>query len=530
MPQPPSLKNMSITALGKYVSSLCFNLTKGIERKINPTDKEYQIAKEVCSYFHEKLIELIPNTLVNEVSCKLLTAIDDWWTFEKDLNVVCKNCQLILQEIVRCVIHPLVSEIGPSSNTSYVCKKSFLTDTFQNRIFANLLCTVLPSLNGLKTLNVRYESRRLAEYIDKLFIPETLEAFSGRITDELVEEIASKCPSIKFLNLSQSKNVTDKSIPTILKLKCLVKLDIMNTGFTTDGISELLKGLSENENFKGLSSDVAVKDAEKLIHSQRLVTEGTFRYFYPANPYENEVRKFDNLLSLVVSHRTIVTGDNLFLPVMADIGKNLKYLHLEGISVDTENANEFMQLGKWCRNLVCLHISYDSYVTEQELFIPEIPTFQSLKCFKSFQRFSLFDRIEGISHDFVFLMQCPNLESLTLCWNTCLNKKKSWVKKIFSADVNAFSKLKYIHWAESVPCLDALCCSVSNDNETAQLLIDRCPELKFISGLKIQNPEVIFNDRMVKFHECYTKPFDMPVVNDENFHTPSLHATVTTCP
>jgi hypothetical protein len=90
---PDLIENLAIEAIGKHVAKMFVHLAKYSVR----TDRNY--IEEACSQFHEQFKAMVPHTVANEVTIKLLRYVDLAY---HNLSKADENCdlELIASEIV----------------------------------------------------------------------------------------------------------------------------------------------------------------------------------------------------------------------------------------------------------------------------------------------------------------------------------------------------------------------------------------------------------------------------------------------
>lgn len=497
MPEADTLKQLALDTITHLVCRLCFKLTDCKKKKRNKTEVEetagvstasVETTRETCEIFHKLFVEKIPPALSNEVSNILLTSIDDWWCFDKK-HLKFEDCQDILQEIVKSVIHPMVTRIGALRNT-LDCYDLFTFCEFRTKIVVPLLQVHLPSLTNLKALDVRSQgTMRLSD----IYIPEQLEEFSGYPDDQLLNRIITKCPRIKFLNIGDARKITNESVEPILKLDHLEKLNIGGTRISFKGRVRLLLGLSKKQTLKELRmSFTTSKRFLEIIYSLIPNVALSLCNDIDCEIFNHEHFDLENLSAIDIEGTL-----NDFVTLMPIIGNRLTFLSIGDLSFSSNEAvKNMLNAGSYLTSLKCFHLTYNVTMDDmdyEDFEHPLIDAFQSVVCLKvrSFSKSRYeFSKQHVLEH---LLNQCVNVESLTVDWYRCFCDKQQFLEDLREKNSNVLKKLKEIYWVKDDDWCDCI------DDEVAQFLIDNFPSLQIIGGLSHYSERQFPKSHRVRF-------------------------------
>ena len=520
MSSPGSLCELALDSLGKYVYELCTELTKLSGRVSKCKSKQIkstctaniQIAKLVCAKLHNMLAE-VPAVLANVLTNKLVDCVDNW-EFEVGK---CKKGSLeeqIYIEIVKSVIHPCVSIIEPGQDI-LDCSDIFAEAVFCSSLCASFIINNAHTLKNLRKLRILHSSMRCN--FTTVEFPEQLIEFSGRCDDENLIKIIQSCKYLKYLDVFGSKGVTDASVPHILNLNYLEKLNILETKITHRGLRTLTVGLFEKfgnvpplkyfsfscsrlNNLECLQNFSDMKISCQLITSS--VSTLAISHLYP----------FKNICELQIS--TTLWKIN---KILEEMGSQLVFLDVEieqftstSFVSDNDEAEEdeefditkILKVGQYCNKLKCLHISITYYAfPRMRDFIRELlPGFQTVRCLTlDIEDENIFEA----SDYFNFLIaQCVNVKKVTLAFDRRIFNVYKFICNII--------QLGYMKYLELI-CFQPFCnrCAIErksqNDfsqskvDEILQLLIFHCPNLRIIGLEPAFQRNCEFNPQRLKF-------------------------------
>lgn len=321
---PDQLTGLAIDAFVKYVAGLPMRLvTLSRHTKI----KEFkQNILEMCRRLSVMIHYAVPPVLAREVTIKVLRALNDTF-LEMKTTTNSNRLHTIMPEVAFAVIHPTV--------TSLECfeEKLHLTaiDYYKLRR-SDLIFDVLHKMKNLKVLNLVKGRKRGLNDQD---ITGNLERVSfHRCNDYDLEVLSRCCKDLKSLDVSESSQVTNQSVDSILRFRHLEELVIHSTSITRRGQRKMLRRFAE---MRASSNDEASPSS-------------FLKRFACQNPRDTHIwlltQTFQNLTSLSVTH---IRNCNL------TILKGLKHL-----SALTLKHGEFSRvknlLAAVGRQLICLHL------------------------------------------------------------------------------------------------------------------------------------------------------------------------------
>ena len=222
-------------------------------------------------------------------------------------------------------------------------------------------------------------------------------------TDAMVRVIAANCvASLKVLDVEMSKQVTDKSVGSICKLKLLLTLHIHHTGLTSEGQAEILLGLPHLQLLVrgGFLCEAlqVLHDTEQNLPELKLVEFWSSEEYFFHSDYQMGLltKVCPNLRKIMFQFSTDVMADLMVLATFP----HLTELHLWGgdfyvdkiselikktggqltslylIHAEQVDRKALMMIAKNCPNLHtlglynCELVERDLEVTEEELNRP----------------------------------------------------------------------------------------------------------------------------------------------------------------
>ena len=516
MAQPESLANLSLEALGKYACSLTCHLVvlpfkdiKYKKRKNRTTD--FQILVKTCRKFHKMIVENIPVTLANEVTNKLLSYLDNMDTRFDTIQSITFS-EYVFKEIAKSIVHPAVTRIEPEHGL-LDCSDIFSHNSFKNTLLTHHLLKVIDSLTNLKVLNIRNSMERID--VSGIKFSPYLEEFCGECNDEGLEKLANSCKYLRSLDLCSLRDITNASIPTILKMTHLQKLNIAHTSFTSDGITVLLNALVE----KGEASKLKCLVFSKYTPQHLRILENlpnlkvSLQHDYYTFFLTLDIFKMSDLYSLKNLHGLEITSSLRDLnDLLREIGHQLVFLEvtIEIIDVDEQNnvtdASDMLLIGQYCKKLRCLHISGTVYgfPSMKNYTRRPLPGFQTITCLK-LEVESGEKSVNTSPHKdllYFLISQCVNIKKLTVPVDVCFFGKYELMCSVIQADF-----MKNVEEVYFKLC----CCECTfedagdmasdhdRDNEVVQMLIDHCPKLRVVGGVPGLNKRHHHNLQRLKF-------------------------------
>jgi hypothetical protein len=333
---------------------------------------------------------MVPYYMVNTVTLELLKQLE--YGLHQIQNLYQQPwCKRILQEIVKAILHPELTEIFITWRWKHITE--FIISEISN--LSNLKVFKLPVnvafIEKSKTSSMELAVRKQLHTMANLhtFV------FHHYSTDDTMRVLCDYCVLLKCLDVYLSNNVTDASVKHILKLKQLEELDITETDISDEGRVHLLTGLSQNS-AKCLRSyrTYSFTNAEISVLSNKFPDLREFSAsFIHEDVSIHDFRKFCNLeVFNIYSY-----GEFLYYDIFKHIGSNLSELSFVGPSINITD------LIIRCSNLKSLTIKADHL----RMYRDSLPGLISL------QHLTLRTRDWLGATD--LLSQCQNLKSLQLC-------------------------------------------------------------------------------------------------------------------
>ena len=222
-------------------------------------------------------------------------------------------------------------------------------------------------------------------------------------TDAMVRKLATNCTAtLKVLDVEMSKQVTDKSVPALCKLKLLHTLHIHHTGLTNEGQAKILLGLPRLQLLVrgGFLCEAlqVLEDTEQKLPELKLVEFWSSEEYFFHSDYQIILlsKVCPHLRKIMFQFSTDVMTDLLVLatfPHLTDlhlwggdfyvdkistlvkrIGAQLTSLYL--IHAEQVDKNALITIAKSCPHLTtlgfynCELVERDVEVTEEELRRP----------------------------------------------------------------------------------------------------------------------------------------------------------------
>jgi hypothetical protein len=456
--QHDRLQNLALEAIGKYTSDICLQLLKLSRSRENDGNKPNN-ALRICKMLQDMFHSMVPPALANEITAELLKCIDNQ---SSDIRQWSKEpwTEEILQELICAIIHPSVTTVELSSDPQHIFPFGFKWNFLVPLVFSRL--------HTLKKLKVLLLGRPQCEgwIVDSVRVSEVLEDFTliHKCSDKMLADLAESCKSLKRLDVSDSRKVTDASIGTILKVRHLEVLNVIGTYISELGLTRLLVGLAEEETGKNSKC----RPRQLRCFGCSYITSYQLTLL---------AKNFPNLIEVRLSHCGVYDLSQLKLlthlkklslssikfgqiqELLSELGNQLLYLDLRHIqSIDVRF------IGEKCLVLRCFHLfSYGVLQPSLEHYNRQLlPGFQSVVCLE-------FDCDWSREWTEYILSQCMNVRKV----DVTSHRRDAYVllKQVLLR--NPMKRLEQLHWSPGSP-----------DGESiAKQLADQCPCLAKVKGL-----------------------------------------------
>jgi hypothetical protein len=381
---PDVLKNLAIEAIGKHVSEIFLQLVRySVDTGESLTTRNY--VKEACRQFHENFNSMVPHTVANEVTIKLLRYVDLTYQSMCMSDVEC-DLEFITTEIVSAIIHPRVMRLDfqeYSTHPNLLDRYKIKTPPF--------IYFSLRNLKNLEVLNLGVPFENINGDWDLSYVPKSLKRFSSWVcSDKDINLLAKSCRGLESLDFMMSAFVSDRSLKFVVKFRNLKELNLSGTMITQRGLTWILNalcfasGADNGDNCKSLSKQLV-----------------SLAFNYPAQSHINLlVIEFPNLRSLRLS----LGRRKVHLTCLRDLKYlsklNLRYFgvpkeeeikcigpQLKCLDIALHRLSELKWIYNYCPGLQCLHLYFRiPFEPQSELMAYfekyPLPEFRSVQSFQ----------------------------------------------------------------------------------------------------------------------------------------------------
>jgi hypothetical protein len=200
---PDLLKDLAIEAVGKLVSDMFSQLVKTAVHTDRSLMKRNYV-KDACGQFHELFMSVVPSTLANEVTIKLLRYVDRTYQNLFMTDVDC-DLEFIGSEIFCAIIHPCVMQLDfkeYSSHPGMLDRYKIKTPPF--------ICFSLHKLRNLKVLNLGCPCKNINGDWNLSYVPKSLKRFSSLVcSDKDIELLSKSCKGLESLDFMMSAYISN---------------------------------------------------------------------------------------------------------------------------------------------------------------------------------------------------------------------------------------------------------------------------------------------------------------------------------
>jgi hypothetical protein len=340
-----------------------------------------------CRLLEELLICYLPCDRTRDISAALIRQVAQSYSNLKNDTVFRNACKERTPLVLKSVLHPTVKRLEGIRNPShptildyYKCKN------------CDLMYKALPLLRGLKEVSLGPANRTDDMTLDVQGFRDTLEEFSSRsCRDSDIETLANNCKRLRYLDISDSYDISDAIVEHILMFEYLVELNLcgVNT-LSQEALESLLDGLSEvqlsqsgdRQKYLPCCSEDLPKDNGASSVSIPVSRSQRLKIFGCADPRKQHISligQFSNLTSIALSqvNYPLTTLKDLKYLIkftftnskfmyasefLIAIGNRLKCLNIVDVFCTDYN---FIRVN--CVSLVCLHLCFK---TREDLILP----------------------------------------------------------------------------------------------------------------------------------------------------------------
>lgn len=346
--------------------------------------------QEPSRLLQELLVQYLPCDKASDISLVLVRQVAQCYSDLKNDTVFRNACAERAPLVLKSVLHPSVKRLEGIRNTSHPTILEYYKVTK-----CDLMYKALPLLRGLKEVSLGAANRTDDMPLDVQGFRDTLEKFASRsCRDSDLEELANNCKSLRYLDISDSSDVSDAIVEHILRFEYLEELNLCEVSFLSEeALGRILKGLCDvqlsdcgdiqkhRESLRSWGKDMG-KDSGVYPMSSPSPRWQRLKIFGCADPRKQHIdmiAQFSNLTSISLSQvnysLTPLRGlkyliyfkvsNSRFIYVselLIAIGNRLKCLNIVNVSC---TDYDFLRVN--CVSLVCLHLCFE---TRSDLILP----------------------------------------------------------------------------------------------------------------------------------------------------------------
>jgi hypothetical protein len=367
---PDLLKNLAIEAIGKLVSDMFSQLAKNLEKYESLTEN---YVEDACSQFHELFKAMVPVTVANEVTIKLLRYVDLTYGNLCVINVDC-DLEFIGSEIVCAIIHPHVMRLDFKEYSTH----PDVLDQYKIRT-PSLIYGSLDKLKNLKVLNLGDPCESIDEEYELSYVPKSLKRFSSWVcSNKDIKLLSKSCKGLESLDFKESRSVSDDCLKFLIKFRHLKELNLSGTMITERGLTWILNalcstsGVGNGDNFTSVAKQLVRIgfDCRKQSHINLLASEFRNLRSLSLEVTRREIhltrlRELQYLSNFRIGFHLGIREEDIKL-----IGPQLKCL-----DIDLHTLSELKWIYDYCPRLQCLHL---------HLMVPKKPGFELMAYFERF--------------------------------------------------------------------------------------------------------------------------------------------------
>ena len=327
----------------------------------------------------------LPESILDEVKIRMLREYEEAYIRFRELDESENDIADVVTEIFIAILHP--------SATRLECIKCSnhpkIMDGFKMRYF-DLVYSAIQKMKNVRAIgicnasyfNIKFELRDYYFYK----INGNIEEFHCNTgTNFEIETLSKLCKNLKILNVGDSLDVYEESVPYILKMECLEELDVHYTSISTEGFNDLLSGLVSTKHSDNKFASECLKKfvCNGLSEEQVFLISDKFPNLTSLSLLSLEcdlapLKVLKHLKCLYVNSPTYKFLKELF----SSIGGQFVCLNLGRI-----NDIDLKHIASTCTAVSCLHLRscpyIDSNITEKHLrelvSVPEFPQITNLE-------------------------------------------------------------------------------------------------------------------------------------------------------
>ncbi|XP_060523905.1 uncharacterized protein LOC132700541 [Cylas formicarius] len=505
-----SLKSLSLKGVGSLVVFMAPRIVAKLKQHSDAALIKSDLQRIIDSLKRE-LVSYVPDYLYDSMAVEVLKSVKaliektkktyyphiSMSHFLTEMNVVVSLAEVVLDaqlrnidfsewpKIMRYVLYKNLDKLTGLENLNLgSCTASWKTSEHDNNI-----------LSGIRVMK---HLRSLCLCFD--------------CTDLVIQAVGENCPHIKFLDVTCSRSVTDRSIPHLLKCRELTVLQLHQTSVTKTGIAQLIAGLPKLED---------VGRCDELGH----IIKHLYQNFGSCGPFtlrkiqtrdlstENlrlAVDMFPNVEQVSLFHdeqisdlTVLISLDRLrdlkllscafysdYLKQLLEIrGSNLTSLHLE--HAEEMNFNALLDISQCCPQIKSLvfyncDFTFSSNQTPRKL---KVAPFQKLE--------KLFWVVDSATNNLEFILsQAVNIKRIHLGSSTGITHSSI----VSILNVNPMKQLEEFR----------VLYSSDMNMRTVELLLASCTNLRVLSEL--ESWQGISVEELKQFKKCVcASNFDLDV-------------------
>lgn len=486
--QVPPLEELSLRAVGNLVGVLGRRLVKPIVYgNLGPGVGLYLLENNIA-FISNLLRQNIPLYLYDRMCLKVLRTVQQlieetkksydhhapMSSFVNEMNVVVSLTEVIISAQLRTIDFTIWPKM-----MRYVMYKS------------------LHKMTGLEILNLgsclgswTNPDKCILEGLSKMTKLTTL-SLCFDCNDCIIQILGENCPKLRHLDVTSSRSVTDRCIPSLLKCQYLTELQLNRTSVTIYGYAQLLIGLPYLQDLGRCDEFGKVLKYLKDAHPDSQSRQFNIRKFQSRDVSPEELKLLADMCPQVY-HVSVFHDEEINLTILTFLnltelkllscnfytdcvkqllkikGCNLISLHLE--HVDEVDLNALMYVSQYCSRLKNLVLYNCDFLNHVSLFAN--PNHLSIKPFQYLERLFCVADCASLHLEFLFTY-CFNIKYIHLGSSTGIDHELM-AKILESNPMAQLEELRILYSADL-------------SLRTVDLLLASCPNLKVLSELESWN-------------------------------------------
>ena len=498
----PPLEELALRSIGTYITSFGRNLSKPI-CKISQQDPDLGVKtlNALLKSMKQRLSSNVPWHLYDRMAVEALRSIMNLITETKNTYNDFSPINLFLTEVnivvslIEVVVHPHLRTIEFAA---------------WPKIMRHVLYNNLHNMTGLEILDLGSGSAgwRTSD-IEKIIIngvttmPNLISfTLCFDCTDNIIAAVIQNCPRLRYLDVTASRSVTDRSIAALSKSQVLRDVKFFRTSVSICGYANLLLGHSRLEDI-GRCDDIGDVFEHIRNKDNRYDLQFRLRSFESRNVAMNHLYSLISMCPYITRLSLLCDERITDLTILAAL-KNLTELKLLSCYFYADRVKTLLELTN--SRITTLHLEHVDEIDRSALvyisqFCPNVRNLTFYNCelldhtstqfrklpigpFKYLERVKCVADCASVHLEFL-LSHCVNVKFIQLSSSTGIGD--TTMKKVFS--LNPMTKLEELK----------ILYSADLSMNTVRLLMQNCENLRRLSEL--ESWQGITEDELILFRE-----------------------------